>query len=212
MTVIGERSGTRSRTGYDFLYAEYSTNGGDSWTQVGTPITRLGRPGGPKKLDLQRHRRRRRARSASATQTDGGVNQAGAFLDNITTKVGQRRSTPRAPRAATPAWTAKGFEALDRHRGDQTAERYYLIENRQYVGYDNTLAGRARTSSTRRTPRPDYVERFPFQNGMLVWLVDQGFTDNNVIDAPGRGLRAAGRRPSRHRSTYPDGVEPEQPT
>ena len=43
---------------------------------------------------------------------------------------------------------------------------------------------------------------------MLVWLVDQGYADNNVITHPGAGYALpVDARPDS--LTYPDGIEPE---
>ena len=66
------------------------------------------------------------------------------------------------------------------------SQRYYLIENRQYVGYDETLATGPYNFSKGITP-PNWVEFFPFRPGMLVWLVDDGFADNNTSTHPGGG-------------------------
>ena len=86
------------------------------------------------------------------------------------------------------------------------AERYYLLENRQYVGYDHTLAVGPYQFSEAYT-RPDWVERFAYQTGMLVWLVDQGYADNNTIDHPGAGYALpVDARPDT--LTYPDGTSP----
>ena len=63
---------------------------------------------------------------------------------------------------------------------------YYLIENRQYVGYDATLAqGPYNFSEASR--RPNWVEFYSFQDGMLVWLVDHAAADNNTSLHPGTG-------------------------
>ena len=35
--------------------------------------------------------------------------------------------------------------------------------------------------------KPDWVERFPLQNGLLVWYSDGACTDNNTIAHPGCG-------------------------
>jgi immune inhibitor A len=51
------------------------------------------------------------------------------------------------------------------------------------------------------------VERFPYQDGMLVWAVDETYTDNNTIDHQGHGLALpVDARPVKF--TYPDGTAP----
>ncbi len=190
--------------GYDFLYAEYSTDGGDRWTQIGKPITGEGPKWAGKKWTLK-------ATAAGDVTfrfryaTDGGVNEAGAFLDNISTKVGQSILDTEGAEGGTSAWTAKGWKASTGTEVTNAA-RYYLIENRQYVGYDHTLKVGPYQFSKAFTA-PDWVERFPFQDGMLVWLVDQGYTDNNVITHPGAGYALpVDARPDS--LTYPDGSSP----
>ncbi len=99
----------------------------------------------------------------------------------------------------------QGLEGLD---GTEvtSAERYYLLENRQYVGYDTTLAEGPYQFSEAYT-RPDWVEHFKFQNGMLVWMVDQGYADNNVSTHVGAGYALpVDVRPNS--LTYPDGTSP----
>ena len=65
--------------------------------------------------------------------------------------------------------------------------RYYIAENRQYVGYDATLQtgpynfGWALSS-------PDKVEHFPYQNGLLVTYWNAGQRNNNTSQHPGAGL------------------------
>ena len=189
---------------YDYLYAEYSTNGGQNWTQVGRPLTGAGERWAGKRWSF------RAPVTGDVTfrfryATDGGVNEAGAFLDEITTKVGQTVLDTDGAEGGTSAWTADGWKAstgTEVTRG----ERYYLIENRQYVGFDDTLAVGPYQFSEGLT-RPDWVERFPFQNGMLVWLVDHGYTDNNVSTHVGAGYALpVDARPNS--LTYPDGSSP----
>ena len=36
--------------------------------------------------------------------------------------------------------------------------------------------------------KPDWVEHFPFQDGLLVWAVDETYADNNTIEHQGHGL------------------------
>ena len=190
---------------YDYLYAEYSTNGGANWTQVGQPITGSGTKWASKRWSY-------RTDGTADTlfrfryATDGGVNEAGAFLDGISITSGQTNVlTDGAENGGDSGWTVKGWKVST---GTEVtdAERYYLLENRQYVGYDETLQTGPYQFSYPYT-RPDWVQRFPFQNGMLVWFVDQGYTDNNVATHPGAGYAmVVDARPNT--LTYPDGSSP----
>jgi immune inhibitor A len=66
------------------------------------------------------------------------------------------------------------------------ASHYYLVENRVYSGYDATLQTGPYNFGYSNT-RPDWVERFPYQNGMLVWYSDGAYGDNNTSAHPGGG-------------------------
>ena len=187
--------------GYDFLYGQYSTDGGATWKNVGQPVTgdhaRWGglrfsyKPAGPSMFRFR-------------YVTDGGVNEAGAFLDNISVKADRTTFTDDVE-SGDNGWTARGWK---RSTGTEsvTADRYYLLENRQYVGYDQTLQEGPYNFSEAIT-RPNWVEHFPFQDGMLVWLVDQTFTDNNVATHPGAGY-ALPVDAVPNSFTYPDGSSP----
>ena len=71
---------------------------------------------------------------------------------------------------------------------------FYLAENRIYSGYDATLKTGPYNFGCGNT-RPDWVERFPYQNGLLVWFANGEYTDNNTIRPPRWRRGAAGRRP-----------------
>ena len=115
------------------------------------------------------------------------MNEPGAFLDNISIKVGQDVVVTDGAENGDNGRTVDGWKASTGTEVTNAA-RYYLIENRQYVGYDHTLEVGPYQFSKAYTA-PDWVERFPFQDGMLVWLVDQGYSDNNVSTHPVRGTR-----------------------
>ncbi|WP_377643097.1 immune inhibitor A domain-containing protein [Oryzobacter terrae] len=187
---------------YDFLYAEYSTDGKE-WTQVGKPITGTGTKWSGKRWSFT-------APSGNPLfrfryDTDGGYNEAGAFIDNVSVKVGQDVVLLDGAENGANGWTIDGWKAST--GTEVTAgDRYYLLENRQYVGYDHTLRVGPYQFDKAYTA-PDHVERFPFQNGMLVWLVDQGFTDNNVATHVGEGYAmVVDARPNT--LTYSDGTSP----
>ncbi|WNM28781.1 immune inhibitor A [Demequina capsici] len=189
--------------GYDYLYAEYSTDGGANWTEVGKPVDgssngrwstlRYTVPGGGAVQFRFRY------------QTDGGVHYAGAFLDDIVIKSGGTTLATDDVESDVSDWTPDGFS---RSTGTETSEgdRYYLVENRTYVGYDTTLRTGPYQFDAAYTA-PDQVEHFAFQDGMLVWVVDEAYSDNNTIEHPGHGLALpVDSHPAKF--TYPDGTAP----
>jgi immune inhibitor A len=189
-------------SGYDFLYGEYSLDNGESWQRVGNPVTGSSngkwttlryayKAGGQPSLFRFRY------------QTDGGVHLPGAFLDDIAITVG---SFTDDVEGGTNGWDATGRWTINDGTVTNTYERYYLVENRQYQGWDTTLAEGPYQFSKGITA-PNWVEFFKFQNGMLVWYVDDSFEDNNTIEHPGGGASLpVDVHPAKF--TYPDGTAP----
>ena len=169
---------------YDYLYAEASTDGGKSWNQVWSytgvnpkwvPITVSLNAYAGKKIDFR-----------FRYGTDGGLAEAGAFLDNIVVKKGSTTVLSDGAENGDNGWTLNGFK---RTTGTETvlSTNYYLAENRVYNDYDATLRTGPYNFGWANT-KPDWVERFPFQNGLLVWYVDNYYADNNTFNHPGSGF------------------------
>jgi immune inhibitor A len=192
LNLTGVRSATVTakswydiEAGYDYLHAEYSTNGGATWTEIGSPLSgssnghwaglRYSVPGGQQTLFRFRF------------QSDSGVHLANAFLDDITVKSGGSTLLFDNVESGDNGWSAVGGFKRSTGTESTVADRYYLAENRAYVGYDATLQTGPYQFSKGITA-PNWVERFPYQDGMLVWAVDETYTDNNTIDHQGRGL------------------------
>ncbi|QBX57613.1 M6 family metalloprotease domain-containing protein [Nocardioides seonyuensis] len=189
--------------GYDYLYAQYSLDEGKTWTNVGKPVdgSSNGRwvglrysykPGGQASLFRFLYK------------TDGGYNEYGAFLDTIAVKSSEGTFTDGAE-SGDNGWTVDGW-TRSTGSGAIDAPRYYLLENRQYVGWDQTLQQGPYQFSFGLTA-PDKVEFFPFQDGMLVWYVDKSYADNNVATHPGAG-QAMVVDAFPNSFTYPDGTSP----
>jgi immune inhibitor A len=190
--------------GYDYLYAEYSTDDGDNWVQIGSPIdgssngrfarVRYTIPGGdPDTLFRFRY------------QTDGGVHLPGAFIDDIRITKGRTELVFDDVEGA-PMWIAEGGFKISTGIESVIGDRYYLAENRTYVGYDENLATGPYQFSFALTD-PDKVEHFVQQDGLLIWMVDETYGDNNNSQHPGRGLALpvdAHPQPF----TYGDGTRP----
>jgi immune inhibitor A len=89
---------------------------------------------------------------------------------------------------ADVGWTFDGFVRTD---GTVTSEFFnaYVAEYRQYRGYDNALKlGPYSFVDPAEETLPDWVEHFPYQDGLLISYWDESFADNNVGDHPGGGL------------------------
>ena len=83
------------------------------------------------------------------------------------------------------AWETNGWT---RSTGSETttASQYYIAENRRYLFYDRVLRTGPYNFGWAYT-RPNWVERFPYQDGMLVWYWNNLYEDNNTSEHPGHG-------------------------
>ncbi|MFC7907678.1 immune inhibitor A domain-containing protein [Streptomyces nigra] len=186
--------------GYDYLYTEVSTDGGANWTAVdgtadGTALGKdaSGKPAidgtsgawkklvfpldayAGKKIDLR-----------FRYQTDGGVAQKGFAADSITVTADGAAVFSDDAETADDAWAKKGFSRIGASITDDYAQ-YYIAENRQYVSYDKTLKTGPYNFGF-STTRPDWVEHYAYQNGLLIWKWDTSQLDNNTSQHPGAGL------------------------
>ena len=168
---------------YDYLYGEVSTDGGLTWAKVGTPIdgvsdwTQISYDLTPYVGQNVQFRYR--------YATDGGLHFDGPFLDDLVVTVDGATVLTDDVEAGDNGWVANGFTRM----GGSTTEvvpQFYLAENRVYSGYDATLKTGPYNFGFAST-QPDWVERFPNQNGLLVWYSDGACTDNNTISHPGCG-------------------------
>ena len=208
--TLSFRAWYEMETCWDYAYARVSTNGGTTWTNLATSISDSGNENGQNfgngitgisgqakhcdeaagnpswvnaTADL----------SAYAGQTvklqfrywtDPFVQARGFEVDDIAingTSVGTAETD-------SEGWTFNGFV---RTTGAEQSfhDHYYLAEYRAYHDHDTSLESAYNFGFIGATPdRPDWVEHFPYQDGLLVWYWDTGESDNAVGDHPGEGL------------------------
>ncbi len=109
--------------------------------------------------------------------TDGAVAQGGFGVDDIAIS-GQAMDGAEAD----AGWTFAGFI---RTSGTVTKSYFnaYIAEFRQYRGYDDGLrTGPYNFGFLDNPALGNWVEHFPYQDGLLVWYYDTSFADNNVGD------------------------------
>ncbi|WEO97147.1 immune inhibitor A domain-containing protein [Streptomyces sp. FXJ1.172] len=189
--------------GYDYLYTEVSTDGGANWTALdgtvdGRAIPRdgSGKPAltgtadgyGKLSYPLDAYAGKKIG-LRFRYQTDGGVSQKGFAADEITVTADGGPLFSDNAESADAGWTASGFSRVGASF-TKDYKQYYLAENRQYVSYDRTLKSGPYNFGYQNTGRPDWVEHYPYQNGLLIWKWDTSQADNNTnADAhPGTGL------------------------
>ena len=201
--TVSAKSWYQIEAGYDYLYGEYSLDDGETWQPAGTPVDGSSR-GRWVSLSYSYEANGQASLFRFRYATDAGVNEPGAFLDTIEVAADRNVFTDGAENGNN-GWTPARF-SISTGTETKTTPRYYLLENRQYVGYDSTLEVGPYQFSEGIT-RPDWVEHFPFQNGMLVWLVDHAYADNNTSTHPGHGYALpVDLHPDS--LTYPDGSSP----
>ncbi|MEV0319131.1 immune inhibitor A domain-containing protein [Streptomyces sp. NPDC050658] len=185
---------------YDWLYTEVSTDGGANYTPVdgtadGKAIPRdagdkpalTGPSGAYKKLvfPLDAYAGNKidiRFRYA----TDGGAGGKGFAADNLAVTADGAKVFEDGAEGDDNGWTAKGFSRIG-ESFTKDYDQYYLAENRQYVSYDKTLKVGPYNFGFSKT-RPDWVEHYAYQTGLMVWQWDTSQKDNNVSTHPGQGL------------------------
>ncbi|MBT2410730.1 immune inhibitor A [Streptomyces sp. ISL-12] len=187
-------------SGYDYLYTEVSTDGGATWTPLdgtadGQAIPRDGSDKPALTGSVDAHQKLAYPLDAYAGQkidvrfryqTDGGVAQKGFTADEITVTADGTALFSDDAESADAAWTATGFSRVGASFTKDYAQ-YYIAENRQYVSYDTTLKTGPYNFGF-STTRPDWVEHFPYQNGLLIWKWDTSQADDNTSVHPGTGL------------------------
>jgi immune inhibitor A len=107
--------------------------------------------------------------------TDAATAGTGFFVDEINIT-----GLPADGAETDPGWTYHGFTRATSVVSLSFFNAYFA-EFRTYKGYDDGL----RTSPYNfgfPDTKPDWVEHFPYQDGLLVWYYDESFPDNNVGD------------------------------
>ncbi|MET7637694.1 immune inhibitor A domain-containing protein [Streptomyces sp. NPDC005438] len=185
---------------YDFLYTEVSTDGGENWDPIdgtadGKPIPRDGgdKPAisgssekyqdlsfpldefAGKQIDLR-----------FRYLTDGGLAQKGFTADSIKVTADGKAIVEDDAEAEDAGWTANGFDRIG-ESFTKDYEQFYIAENRQYVSYDKSLKHGPYNFGWGEK-RPNWVERYPYQTGLLLWQWDTSQQDNNTSAHPGEGL------------------------
>ena len=99
--------------------------------------------------------------------TDGAVAGQGFAFDNL-------KITGLAKDGAETdaGWTFDGFNGIS---STYTTSHFnaYVLENRQYIGYDYSLQSGPYNFGF--PSQPNMVEHFPYQNGLLIWYWDEAF-------------------------------------
>jgi immune inhibitor A len=186
--------------GFDYLYVQASTDGGQNWTSLdgtvgGEPFVRDGSnspaiSGSSDGEWLPVHV----ALDAYAGQaislrflyrTDGGVAPDGFFADEVVVSADGQPVVTSGAESGDEGWTLDGFRSTT---GTETGDfdNYYIASNRSYTSFDRYLETGPYNFGF-LDQRPDWVEHFSYEQGLLVSYWDTSQTDNNTSEHPGEG-------------------------
>ncbi len=115
--------------------------------------------------------------------TDGAVAELGLMVDEINIT-----GYPTDGAEADAGWTFAGFRVST---GTESAlfNHYYVAEYRTYKGYDSALkVGPYYLGYADNPVLADFVDHFPYQDGLLINYWDTSQSDNNTGLHPGKGL------------------------
>ncbi|TWD80404.1 immune inhibitor A [Kribbella amoyensis] len=174
----------------DYAYVE--VNDGSGWKAIPGTITKAGEANGidgdsggwkPATFDLTGYAGRAidlRFRYA----TDAATHELGFFADQIRITAGGATLVDDGAEAGANGWTASGFQAA----GDSVTtehDHYYLASHYTYSSFNRYLQyGPYKFVGT---SRPNWVEHYPYQNGLLVSYWDTSQKDNETAVHPGEG-------------------------
>jgi immune inhibitor A len=175
-------------------YAYVQVDDGSGWTAIPGSITNADEGNGidgtsngwqPASFDL----------SAYAGQTvglrlryltDGAVGGKGFFADDVTVTNGTDTLFTSGAENGDEGWTLDGYSAVgDSISGDY--DNFYIASHRDYVSHDRYLQTGPYNFGWANT-KPNWVERFPYQDGLLVSYWDTSVADNNTSEHEGSGL------------------------
>ena len=125
--------------------------------------------------------------------TDGGVQgngadtPAGVFVDELKVTAGSASVFADGAESGANGWTfAEGWSVVGSSLTTQH-DNYYIASHRDYVSFDKYLQSGPYNFGFTNT-KPDWVERFPYQDGLLISYWDTSQSDNNTSTHPGSGL------------------------
>jgi immune inhibitor A len=185
---------------YDYLYAQVSTDGGESWTSLdgqvdgepfvddggGNPAISGSSGGEWVRVDIPLD-------SVAGGpvlfrflyRTDGAVAPMGFLADELVLTVDGDVVLSDGAEDGGQGWQLDGFRTTT---GTETNsfDNYYIASNRTYESFDRYL--RTGPYNFGFPDRPDFVEHFSYERGLLVSYWDTSQRDNNTSEHPGEGL------------------------
>jgi immune inhibitor A len=186
--------------GFDYLYVQASTDGGTTWTSLdgtagGEPFVRTASDqpaiSGSSEGEWVDVNVPLDAYAGQAIElrflydTDGGVAPDGFFADDVSVVADGAPLFTSGAEEGDEGWTPDGFRATT---GTETGvfDNYYIASHRSFVSYDRYLKTGPYNFGFVNT-RPDWVEHFSYEQGLLISYWDTSQRDNNTSEHPGEG-------------------------
>ncbi|MCK5054604.1 MAG: immune inhibitor A, partial [Anaerolineales bacterium] len=170
---------------WDYAYLVVSTDNGATWTGVETNLSVTTNPNGQNEgygitgssgdwVDLTADLPAGDVLLGFRYWTDMNTGGFGFMVDNI-----EMTGYPMDGAEDDADWTFDGFK---RSTGTESAfySNYYVVEFRQYRGFDAGLANAYNFGWIGVPGLGNWVERFPYQDGLLISYWDTSFANNNV--------------------------------
>ncbi|MFB9545129.1 immune inhibitor A domain-containing protein [Micromonospora sagamiensis] len=186
--------------GYDYLFFEASVDGGQTWAALpgtvnGQPLPEVtpGRPALDGSSDGQwvdiaipmDFAAGKTVQFRLRYQTDGGVSSGGFYGDAITVTADGATVLSDGAENGTAGWTVAGWSAVEATY-TRAFDNYYIAGHRSYVQYDKYLKTGPYYFGYANT-RPDYVDHYAYQEGLLISYWNLRWPDNDTFEHPGEG-------------------------
>ncbi|MDW7660925.1 MAG: immune inhibitor A [Bacillota bacterium] len=178
---------------WDYAYVVVSTDGGVTWVSVNTNLSTdddpnvqnygygiTGESGGWVDLTADLSAFEGDVMVGFRYWTDGAAVESGFMIDEISIT-----GYPIYGAETEEDWTFKGFR-ISTGTESKLYNNYYLCEYRSYMGYDSTL--KVGPYYFGYPSMENYVDHFPYQDGLLIHYWDTSQSDNDIGDHPGQGL------------------------
>jgi immune inhibitor A len=179
---------------WDYAYVVYSTDNGMTWIPLPTNLSTNTSPNGQNLgngitgsssdqwIDLTADLPQGNILLGFRYWTDGAEAPVGLMIDNI-----QITGSELDGAEAAAGWTLKGFRTTSGTES-KTFNHYYVVEFRQYRGYDAGLKTAYNFGFLNDDELYNKVEWYPYQDGLLINYWDTSQKNNNVSQHPGSGL------------------------
>jgi immune inhibitor A len=182
---------------WDYAYLVASTDGGATWTGVPTNLSTATNPNGQNKgsgitgassgwVDLTAALPAGNVLLGFRYWTDTNTGGFGFMVDDINIT-----GFPTDGAEADAGWTYAPTTGFHVTNGTETKwyNNYYVAEYRTYKGYDSTLkVGPYFFGYLNNPALANFVDHFPYQDGLLINYWDTSQANNQTVNHPGKGL------------------------